>query len=75
MTITRKVATVYTHTQGTASTTWSIAHNLGQYPIVDVYVTSEGSVQKIIPNGVTYVDANNCTVTFTSARAGHATVV
>jgi hypothetical protein len=75
MTITRKVATVYLHTQDPASDTWEIAHNLGQYPIVDVYVTSNGTIQKIIPNGVTYVDANNCTVTFTSARAGHATVV
>ena len=68
--------TSYSHTQTDASTLWTIVHNLGSYPIVDVYTTADdASVQKILPAGVSYVDANTVQVTFTSARAGFATVV
>lgn len=54
--------------------TWNINHGLGVYPAVDVYVTIGAEVQKIMPASVTYVDANNCTITFSEPRAGVAVV-
>ncbi len=71
----RRIATVYTHAQATASDTWTISHNLKDYPIVDVYVDYGGVTQKIIPANIEYVDLDTCTVTFTTPYAGYATVV
>jgi hypothetical protein len=73
--LTRQVATRYHHSQDTAATTWTIPHGLGRRPIVDAYITLSGAVQKVIPEAVTYVDANTCTVTFTTAQAGFAEVI
>ena len=75
MTLTRKVAGTYEHVQSTPSTTWVIEHNLGVYPIVDVYVLHEAEYHKIMPLSVTYDDENQCTIAFTSARDGYAMVV
>ena len=60
----------YTYQQGSASTTWNIAHNLATTtPLVQVY---DNSQQMLIPDSVTAVDANNTTITFGSAQAGFA---
>lgn len=68
--------TTYNHVQSTAATSWSVKHNLGDYPIIDVYIQAgDGTVQKVLPASVQYVDANTATVTFSTARAGFATVV
>lgn len=64
----------YTHDQTTPSTLWSINHNLGVYPAVDVYVEHNGEIQKIMPLAVTYVDAMTCEVAFSTARAGTAII-
>ena len=71
----RRVASIYHHEQATPSTTWTIAHGLKDYPIVDVYVSYNGDMQKIIPSAITYVDMDTCTVSFTVPYAGYATVV
>ena len=39
-------AIIYRHTQSTPAMTWTIVHNLDGYPIVDVYVTDGGNLQK-----------------------------
>lgn len=70
-----RVATLYEHTQTVASATWTINHYLHDYPIIDVYVMDDGALQKVIPDAVTYVDENSCTVSFTEPHAGYATVV
>lgn len=70
-----RVATMYEHTQAVASATWTINHYLRDYPIIDVYVSDGGELQKVIPNAVTYVDENTCTVNFTAPYTGFATVV
>jgi len=58
----------YIFTQGTPSTTWTIAHNLNAYPSVTV-VDTGGS--EIIPT-VVYTDANHLTLTFGAATTGKA---
>ena len=50
----------YTHTQSSASTTWSVAHNLGKRPSVTVVDVNNVQGYGI----VTHTDANNLTVTF-----------
>lgn len=58
----------YEHDQQVASNTWSVAHNLGKYPSVNV-VTSVG-VEVI--GDIEYTDTNNLVITFTSAFSGKA---
>jgi len=58
----------YTHTQGESSTTWSIAHNLGFYPSVTVFLSSGD----VVEGAISHTDANNLTITFSSAIAGTA---
>ena len=58
----------YTHNQSVASATWSVAHNLNKFPSTTV-VLSTG--QKGYGD-ITYVDANNLTITFTGAESGKA---
>jgi len=73
--LTTRVPTLVTHEQADPATTWTITHNFGGYPMVDVYVMYEGELNKIIPSGITYVDENTVQVNFTIAYAGYATVV
>lgn len=70
-----KVATVRTFEVTTPSTVWNIQHNMGVYPIVDVYVDNNGMQEKIIPTSVEYVSANECELTFSTARAGFVVIV
>jgi len=58
----------YAHNQSSASTTWSITHNLNKFPSVTV-VLSTG--QKGYGD-VTYTDENNLTISFTGAESGKA---
>ena len=57
-----------THTQGVASDTWVINHNLNYYPNISI-VDSGGTV--VIGN-ITYTNANRITVTFSGAFSGSA---
>lgn len=54
--------------QAVASSNWTITHNLNTYPSVTV-VDSSGNV---VIGAVTYVNANQITITFTSAFSGKA---
>lgn len=72
-------ASSYRHTQSSSSTTWTINHNLNAAtPFLvnaSFFVDTGGGVYKpIIPSDVTYVTANQLTVTFTSAYAGYALI-
>lgn len=75
MSLTRSIATTHNHIQTDPSALWTINHNLIGYPIVDVFIDVDGVLNKIIPTGVSYVDANTCTVSFSSAQTGYAVVV
>lgn len=63
----------YIHTQSTASTTWTITHNMKTgTPLVQAYDTNQ---QLIIPDTITIVDNNTVTLTVASAVAGRAIVM
>ena len=61
----------YTHTQSSAATTWTIAHNLGKFPSVSLkfskgaYFNNNGAL-----GGVTYTDENNLTINLAAAESG-----
>jgi hypothetical protein len=55
-------------TVGTAATSWTIAHNIGQKYVVVTIVDSSDEV--IIPQSITFTDTNTVTVTFNTAVAG-----
>jgi len=70
--------TVYQFTQSSASTTWTINHNLGVYPIVDILIndtSNGGMLTKMIPLNITIIDVNNITVSFSTAQTGQARLV
>jgi hypothetical protein len=71
----RRFATMYRHEQTTPATQWVINHYLKDYPIVDVYVSYNDDIQKIIPSAITYVNQDTCTVDFTVPFSGYASVV
>jgi hypothetical protein len=58
----------YTHSQSIPSETWTINHNLGQFPSVTV-VDSAGTE---VIGGVTYQNSNTIVLSFTAAFAGKA---
>jgi hypothetical protein len=58
----------YEHTQGAASASWTINHNLGFKPNVTV-VDSAGN---IVEGEITYTNSNSLTVSFQSAFSGYA---
>jgi hypothetical protein len=58
----------YAHTQGTASATWTVNHNLDFYPNVTV-VDSGGT---IVEGEIAYTSRNQVVLTFTAAFSGKA---
>jgi len=58
----------YTHTQTSASATWTITHNLNCFPSVTI-VDSAGTV---VIGDVSYTNANTLVVTFVAAFGGKA---
>lgn len=64
--------TSYTHTQGGASTTWTIQHNLGySYPII---VAADTSNVMLVPSTITFTSTNVVTLTFATAKSGYAII-
>jgi hypothetical protein len=67
------VARKYEYTNGAASTTWTITHNLNnQNVMVQVY---NDSGEMVMPDTITQTSATVCTVTFASAQDGTAVVI
>jgi len=61
-------ATRHVHTQGTASTTWTINHSLGGYPSVMVV----DSAKTVVYGEINYVSTSQVVVNFSSAFSGSA---
>ena len=61
----------YEFYQTTPSTTWSIAHGLGRYPIVRIFVGN----QEVQPMSITFDTMNTVTVTFSTPQSGQAKLV
>jgi len=58
----------YTHTQSTASATWSVAHSLEKKPSVSIVDSSDN----LIRGQVDYTDLNNLTITLSAPTSGKA---
>jgi len=58
----------YTHTQGSASSSWVISHGLAFFP----NVTVQDSAGNIVEGEIAYTNANSLTVSFSSAFSGKA---
>ena len=56
------------HTQAVAASTWTISHNLDDFPSI----TTVGNSYNAVLGTVQYVDANTVEVTFSSAVSGYA---
>lgn len=58
----------YIHIQGTASSTWSVAHSLNKYP--SVMVVDSGN--NVVVGDIAYTDNNNLVITFSASFSGKA---
>lgn len=66
----------YNHVQSSASSTWSIAHNLGTLNLTynfSVYISTV--LTPIFPATIVFTDTNNIVVTFSQTYTGVATLV
>ena len=62
------LATYYVHNQAVASDTWTVTHNLGYNPNVNIQDTAEDTVF----GRVTYLNLNSLQISFSAAFAGTA---
>jgi hypothetical protein len=74
MALTQQIGAVYQHVQSTPASSWTVVHGLNAYPVIDVFITYGGTLQKILPLGISYDTPNQCTVAFSTPLAGYATV-
>lgn len=58
----------YVHNQMSASSTWSVQHNLNKFPSVSVV----DSGNNMVVGDVEYIDENNLTITFNASFSGKA---
>lgn len=67
----------YTHTQALPLQTWTVTHNLNLPGgvAVDVMVSIDSVMTKILPQDVSIVDENTITITFTKPYGGVARLV
>lgn len=61
-------ATIYQHTQSSAASTWTIAHNLGSRPVVQSF--NVGGIE--ILGSVQHLSDNVLVVEFVTPQAGYA---
>lgn len=58
----------HTHTQSSASDTWTVVHNLGFYPAVSIFDSAANSVE----GAITHNSINHLTITFSASISGTA---
>lgn len=62
-------------TQAVPASTWNIFHGFGTMPLIDVNVIdSNGKIQKAFPLSIIQIDANNVAISWSSDRAGYASL-
>lgn len=52
------------------SVNWVITHNLNKHVTTDVFVMREGSLTKILPKAVEYLNLQQVRITFTEPESG-----
>ena len=64
----------FTHHQNSATTTWTINHNLGKFPSVSLKFSSSDNVYTNVGAfaGVAYTNENTITITLAAAESGYA---
>lgn len=65
---TSNVDKTFVHTQSSASSTWSITHNLGKFPSVSIV----DSAENLVLGDVTYINNNSLTISFSATFSGKA---
>lgn len=65
----------YIHVQASPAISWTILHNLNTKPVVDVMVTHNGRLEKILPLSVVILDSNSIQVNFSSLKTGKARLI
>jgi hypothetical protein len=60
----------YTHEQTTPATEWTVAHDLDRYVVCDVFFNVGGTLEKVLPASVRYVDSNTIKIFFTESQIG-----
>lgn len=58
----------YIHTQMSASTTWTVNHDLDKFPNVSIV----SSIGEVVYGQITYNNLNQCTLSFSAAFSGKA---
>ena len=61
-----KVDAKYVHTQGVPATLWSIAHNLGKFPSIQMFDSSGENHEGLI----THIDSNNAKIEINAGFSG-----
>jgi hypothetical protein len=61
----------YEHYQTNPSTSWTIPHALGRYPIIRIFVGN----QEVQPESITFNTIDQVTVTFSTAQVGQAKLI
>lgn len=69
-TLSRHVPVRHEHVQNTASTEWVVNHQMGRFPIIDVYETSGSDTKIVFPSMVEVIDDMSCKIYFTIPRSG-----
>lgn len=74
-TLSRGGIRVYSHTQSSAQTTWTVSHNLNADIVISEVISFDGANQvKAFPATYNKTDNNTLTITWSSARTGSITV-
>lgn len=63
------------HNQNVPSEAWVIEHNLGQYPVISVFLDIHGKTQTVLPYSIEHPSKNKCIIKFTQPRVGYAHLV
>ncbi len=65
---------VYRFTQTVPLLTWTIVHNLGSKPMVELFVDDNGTLKKAWPVSMDHIDNDTVVVTWSQGRTGQATL-
>jgi hypothetical protein len=62
----------FIHEQVTPSTEWTVVHDLNRYVVSDVFFDEglDGTLEKVLPASVRYIDANTLKIFFTEPQIG-----
>lgn len=69
-TLSRHIPVRHEHIQSDESAEWTINHQMGRFPVIDVYVTSGGTTKIVFPSKVEVIDDQSCKISFSIPRSG-----